>query len=124
MEMRVLLDSVIVIDHLNGIATATDYLRANIGNSAISVITRAEVLTGVEAERLSIIIQFLQQFPTLVMTVEIADLAAALRRQHRWRLPDAIQAAIAQFHQLTLATRNTCDFPPEVHTFVEVPYQL
>ena len=53
----------------------------------------------------------------------IADLAATLRRQHKWKLPDAFQAALAQTHKLKLATRNTKDFPSR-HDFVEIPYEL
>ena len=40
--MRLLLDSVIVIDHLNGIPAAGDYLRAHAEEASISVITRAD----------------------------------------------------------------------------------
>jgi hypothetical protein len=58
------------------------------------------------------------------MTVAIADLAAVLRRQENWKLPDAIQAAFVQFHQLRLVTRNIKDFPPEQYDFVDVPYSL
>ncbi|MBK6580422.1 MAG: PIN domain-containing protein, partial [Sandaracinaceae bacterium] len=54
----------------------------------------------------------------------VADLAAALRREHRWKLPDALQAAAARQHGLRLATRNTKDFPPAKHAFVVVPYTL
>jgi hypothetical protein len=43
---RYLLDSVIVIDHLNGISAATAFLREQFSVCAISVITRAEVLAG------------------------------------------------------------------------------
>ena len=38
----------ILIDHFNGRAEATHYLARVAGESAISVITRAEVLTGYE----------------------------------------------------------------------------
>ena len=41
--MEVLLDSVILIDHFNGIAAATEYLTQVNEGAAISVITRAEV---------------------------------------------------------------------------------
>ncbi|MCY4453777.1 MAG: hypothetical protein OXC01_17690 [Immundisolibacterales bacterium] len=37
-------------------------------------------------------------------------------------LPDALQAAVARRNGLRLVTRNTKDFPPERHDFVEVPY--
>ena len=54
----------------------------------------------------------------------MADLAAELRRVHRWKLPDAFQAAVAQRNALHLATRNTDDFNPQRHSFVVVPYVL
>ena len=49
-EPTVLADSVILIDHFNGIAAATEYLSGMQGKIAISVITRAEVLTGFEGK--------------------------------------------------------------------------
>lgn len=122
--MRFLLDSVILIDHFNNIEAATNYLQQNWEEIAISVITRAEVLAGFEPADALIAAQLLDRFPNLEMTVQVADLAATLRRQERWRLPDAIQAAFAQIHGLTLVTRNTRDFPPERYNFVVVPYYL
>jgi predicted nucleic acid-binding protein len=41
-----------------------------------------------------------------------------------WKLPDAFQAALALHHHLKLCTRNTKDFDPKKHSFVEVPYRL
>ncbi|PSO95549.1 MAG: PIN domain nuclease, partial [Cyanobacteria bacterium SW_6_48_11] len=92
---EVLLDSVILIDHLNEVSAATEYLRQTRNQSAISVITRAELLVGLDAPAREITSQLLDQFDTLEMTVPIADLAAVLRRQEGWKLPDAIQAAFA-----------------------------
>jgi len=54
----------------------------------------------------------------------IADLAATLRRQNRWKMPDALQAALAKHHKLKLATRDTDDFPPKRYRFVTVPYTI
>ena len=48
--LTLLLDSVILIDHFNGVAQATDYLSRWRKVAAISVITRAEVLTGFDAQ--------------------------------------------------------------------------
>lgn len=121
--MNILLDSVILIDHFNGIAAATEYLRVERGNAAISVIARAEVLAGFDAVGAERAKALLDLFPVLAITKEAADLAAVLRRQHRWKLPDAFQAALAQIHKLRLATRNTRDFPPEQFEFVTVPYE-
>ena len=44
--MRYLLDSVILIDHFNGVGAATAYLGETHGQAVVSVITRAEVLAG------------------------------------------------------------------------------
>ena len=122
--MRLLLDSVILIDHFNNIPAATAYLRQTAGESAISVITRAEVLAGFDLPRARLAMQLLAQFPTLVVDVQVADLAAALRREQGWKLPDALQAALAQLHHLTLVTRNSRDFPPARYDFVLIPYTL
>jgi predicted nucleic acid-binding protein len=122
-EVTVLLDSVILIDHLNGIRAATNYLATQEGG-AVSVITRAEVLAGVVSGGQDAVTRLLDSYPTLSLDREAADQAAELRRKYRWRLPDAFQAALAAIHGLKLATRNTRDFPPARHGFVIVPYVL
>ena len=122
--MKLLLDSLILIDHFNGVAAATRYLSEHHTDAAISVITRAEVLTGFEQRAVGKAQQFLDCFPTLAIDQAAADLAAALRREHGWKLPDAFQAAIAQQHGLKLVTRNQKDFPPRRHRFVEIPYSV
>ena len=123
MALRVLLDSVILIDHFNGVGAATAYLREVEGRAAASVITRAEVLTGFAGEALVFATALLDRYRTLAIDQEIADAAARLRRQHRWKLPDAFQAAVAQHHRLRLATRNHRDFPPGRFEFVVIPYR-
>jgi predicted nucleic acid-binding protein len=122
--VKILLDSVIVIDHLNGIEEATRYLERHAGRAAISVITRAEVLAGTKPRAVARVRRLLELFPNLAITAEIADRAAALRRKHRWKLPDAFQAALAKHHRMRLATRDTRDFRPSAHRFVIVPYTL
>lgn len=123
-QRRYLADSTVVIDHLNGIEAATKFLREHATEIAISVITRAEVLSGVEADRAADVRRLLDQFPNLGITREIADQAARFRREQRWKLPDAFQAAVARRNKLALATRNTRDFPPQRHAFVKVPYEI
>lgn len=119
-----LIDSVIVIDHLNGIDAATEFLRSVGANGMLSVITRAEVLAGVAREDLSPVRRLLDQFKTLEITAAVADRAARLRRRNGWKLPDAIQAALAIEKRVLLATRNTKDFPPSRFRFVRIPYRL
>lgn len=122
--MNRLLDSVILIDHFNGVAPATDYLARWAPDCAISAITRAEVLTGFDEADWAIPMALLAHYPVLVIDVAIADEAARLRRQYRWKLPDALQAAFAVLHGLRLVTRNTRDFPSDRFLFVDIPYQL
>jgi predicted nucleic acid-binding protein len=115
---------VIFIDHFRGHEEATRWLAAHGRESALSVLTRAEVLAGFDARDTAAATGLLDRFPALGIDRPIADLAAALRREHRWKIPDALQAALASYHGLTLATRNTRDFSPERYSFVVVPYVL
>jgi predicted nucleic acid-binding protein len=120
-----LIDSVILIDHLNGISKATQFvLRLNPLQTAISVITRAEILAGLDEEGQGNVRPLLDQYQLLIIDKPIADLAAQLRGKYGWKLPDAFQAALAQHHKTKLTTRNTKDFDPKKHDFVEVPYSL
>ena len=120
--MKYLLDSVIVIDHFNGIEAATRYLAEHGSACAVSVITRAEVLAGFDQDHAPLALELLDVFPALPITAEIADLAARRRRSERWKLPDALQAAVAMHHGLVLVTRNTRDFRSGGGLEVGVPY--
>ena len=119
------MDSVIIIDHLNGQEKATRFiLELDPQQTAISVITRAEILTGVERDEQIHVIQLLDQYKLFIIDKPIADLAANLRREHGWKLPNAFQAALAKHHKAKLTTRNIRDFNPAKLDFVEVPYTL
>ncbi len=118
-----MLDSVILIDHLNGVSAAKKFvLSLQPEENAISVITRAEILVGVESKDEALVKAFLEQFHLLIIDKAIADLAASLRKTKKWKLPDAFQAALCLHHKLRLATRNIKDFNPKEHDFVEIPY--
>jgi predicted nucleic acid-binding protein len=122
-KQKYLLDSVILIDHLNGWEESTSFLKNREGQCSISVITRAEILSGCDEDDLSKVQSFLDHFPLLNVDREAADRAAQWRRRWKARLPDALQAALAQIHGLSLVTRNTKDFPPAKYPFVLVPYR-
>ena len=122
--MKYLLDSVIVIDHLNGIGAATSLIQRHGRDLAISAITRVEVLAGLDDEAAELAAALLDQFPFLPMDAAVADEAARIRRRTRLRLPDAVQAATALRHGLELMTRNTRDFAAGKFPFVVVPYRL
>jgi hypothetical protein len=120
-----LIDSVILIDHLNGVKKSSDFLAGlDPRETAISVITRAEILCGMDESGFREAGMLLDQYVLLEIDREAADAAARLRRAYGWKLPDAFQAALAQLHQSKLSTRNTKDFNPKKHKFVEVPYTL
>ena len=122
--MKWLLDSVILIDHFNGVDPATRFIADEHTDIALSPVTRAEVLTGFPDDHRPLATELLDQFQTLPIAAAEADLAARLRRSEGWRLPDALQAAIARHNMLVLVTRNTKDFPPGRYDFVRVPYSL
>lgn len=120
-----LLDSVIIIDHFNSIPQATEFLLAlDPEKTAISVITYAEILTGLDEDGERKARPLLNSFEMLDIDAVVAEKAAKLRRQHGWKLPDAFQAAIAMLQNVKLSTRNTKDFDPQQYSFVEVPYFL
>ena len=122
--MRMLLDSNIIIDHLNNIKEATEFLANNYDNIYISVITRAEVLSGCNKKSINKVKRLLNKFPTLSMTSNDADHTAELREKHKLKLPDAIQIAIAENNNLTLVTRDTKDFTKKNIKNLLVPYKI
>jgi predicted nucleic acid-binding protein len=122
--VSVLLDSVIVIDHLNGVRAASAFLLAQGEAAAVSAITRAEVMAGCSPLEAPRVAALLDRFRFLPMDAPVADEAARVRRDTGLKLPDAIQAAFALRHGLRLATRNTKDFAPSRFPFVFAPYRL
>jgi predicted nucleic acid-binding protein len=120
-----LLDSVILIDHFNGHLKAGKFLSGlNPDATAISVITLAEILVGLEKESSVAAKLLLDQFQILSIDPPIAEKAASLRRRYGWKLPDAFQAALAIQNHILLTTRKSKDFDPRKHSFVEIPYKL
>ena len=96
------------IDHFNDIKKATKFiLGLDPDKTAISVNTRAEVLTGFEDNEARHAKALLDQFLLLLIEKETADKAAELRKTHGWKLPDAFQAALCMEHHIKLTTRNT-----------------
>ena len=77
---KYLLDTTVLIDHLNRHPQATDWLLSlQDGEAVISAVTRAEVLTGCDSdqERLETA-GFLDCYDCLPVTAQTADLAASL----------------------------------------------
>jgi predicted nucleic acid-binding protein len=112
--MKYLFDSNILIYHLKGQLNplGTSLLAAGLaGDGAYSIITKIELLgfnqSPLEELQARHLIATLQE---LELTNAIADQTIQLRKAHRIKLPDAVIAASAIVHQLTIVTRNTSDF--------------
>ncbi|CAN5583548.1 hypothetical protein BH23CHL2_BH23CHL2_23470 [soil metagenome] len=121
--MSHLIDTDVVIYHLNGVAAATQLLREIIpGRPAVSAITHMEVLEGIprspnpeEAEQR--FKAFSERVPILVVDRAVAEQCAYLRRHLRSqdrrlrpRALDLLIAATAIQHGLTLITNNPDDY--------------
>ena len=125
MKSAYLLDSVILIDHLRGIEAATKWLgKLRDGEAVLSVITRAEVLSGGTEEEAIGALELCDEFECLPLTRDDATSAAALGRKHGWKIPDAFQAAVALRTDLKLVTRDYRGFGGPKHPFVLIPYTI
>jgi predicted nucleic acid-binding protein len=103
--MRILVDSDVFVDHLRG----NRRLVAGRDELHVSAVTRAELFSGRGAEE-RLIRRLLEPMTDLPVDAAIAERAGRMRRGTSRRLPDALIAATALEHRLTLVTRNTRDF--------------
>lgn len=123
MNVTAVLDTNIVIDFLLGRPEALGEMK-RYDRRAISLITWIEVLVGAkdDAEQ-SALEGILAQFELLGIGMEVAGMAARLRRTRRIRLPDALIWASAVRAGGLLVTRNTRDFP-ENEPGIRIPYRI
>ena len=91
----------------------------------VSIITKIEFLgwkghtpEGFEESR-----EFISFAHVIPLTDEIADVAIELRRRVSIKLPDAVIAATALLHDLTLVTRNVKDFEKVMGLKVYNPFE-
>jgi predicted nucleic acid-binding protein len=99
-----LVDTDVFVDHLRG-ARELDPKSHRVH---YSVVTRAELFAGSTAKEIVSIL--LAPFRELEVGRKIAERAGRLRRESGIRLPDALIAATAVEHGLSLFTRNRTDF--------------
>lgn len=100
----VLVDTDVFIDHLRGAAE----LRAGRNRLHYSVVTRAELFAGNTA--MDLVSQLLGPLREIPVDRAVAERAGRVVREFQLRMPDALIAATALEHRLTLVTRNRKDF--------------
>ena len=115
--MRLLADTDILIDHLRG-ARRLDPGPTEI---SVSVVTRAELYAGRDADE-SVVDRLLSTVQEIEVDRAIAERAGRLRRTAGIPVPDALIAATALEHGLTLLTRNARHFQrvPELEVRADV----
>jgi predicted nucleic acid-binding protein len=99
-----LVDTDLFVDHLRG----AHELRAGRHRLFYSVVTRAELFAGTSATE--VVSRLLSAFRELPVDREVAERAGRIRRESGLRMPDALVAATAVVHGLSLATRKRRDF--------------
>jgi len=99
-----LVDTDVFVDHLRGARR----FEAKTHRVHYSVVTRAELFAGNTATDLISVL--LAPFRELSVGRAVAERAGRLRRESGVRLPDALIAATAIEHKLSLFTRNRSDF--------------
>lgn len=108
---KYLLDSNIIIYHLNGEKTATRFILENMGKCAVSHITYLEVLSfGFTNELFAVVKEFMDSFRAIDIDREITLQALENRNVKKIKVPDNIIASTAQVNNLVLVTRNVDDF--------------
>ncbi len=116
---RHLVDTAILIDHLNGRPEPRETLAQLMQESDglyASVVTKIEVLAGMRASEEKATRALFSLFRWVPLDTPIAERAGQMSREHRRRspgtdLPDYIIAATAETLRATLLTLNTKSFP-------------
>jgi predicted nucleic acid-binding protein len=120
--VKLLFDTNILIDYLNGVDQAKAELDLHT-DKAISLVTWMEVMVGANAATEFVVKSFLGEFTSLPIDENVAILAVRLRKTHKIKLPDAIIWATAQANSRILVTRNTKDFDAGTPG-IRIPYEL
>jgi predicted nucleic acid-binding protein len=102
---ELLVDTDVFVDHLRG----AHALQPGSDRISYSVITRCELFAGAGDEE-GVVKLLLSPFRELIVDRQLAERAGAIRRTSGIRTPDALIAATALTHGLTLVTRNRRDF--------------
>ena len=120
--VRVLFDSNILIDYLNGVDEARIAVSQH-RSMAISLLSWIEVLSGAKSEHEhKQARRFLTRFKRIEVDRVISAAALQVRRNRRIKVPDAIIHATAIVEKRILITRDARDFRSGIG--VIIPYTL
>lgn len=111
-----LIDTDVFIDYLRGEKKAVDYYETLTAPISVSVITVAELYTGIrsqaEEEQLDAVFNLTTVFE---VDLEVSKQGGKFRRKylrtHSVEIPDALIAATAEVHGCTLVTLNKKHYP-------------
>jgi len=125
MSEILLIDTDVIIDYLRNQADAVAYVESLTNPLLISVITVAELYSGVrEGRERSALETFISVFELISLSEEIAVKGGLYRRDfsksHKIGLADALIAATAESRGATLVTLNVKHFP--MLKSIEAPY--
>lgn len=108
-----LIDTNAVIEYLNNtLPEQAGNFIDNLVQIHLSVITRMELLSwrGATTQQIEILTSYIRSATVLGLSESVIEQTILIRKVHRIKLPDAIIAATALSHNLTLITRNMSDF--------------
>jgi len=109
--MRYLVDSNIIIYHLNDEEIATKFIFENFENIAISQINYIEVLSYPFDEESEVLVkELLESFEIIDIDSHISKQAIKNRKVAKIKIADNIIASTAIIYNLVLVTRNIKDF--------------
>lgn len=122
------IDSNILIDAMNGIVDAFGFLEEQqMAEIQISIVSAMELIVGCRNKlEMTELQKFFQKCTFLPVTATISQIAFQLMQSfylsHGLTLPDALIAATAIEHDLTLYTRNTRHFRMIPQLKISQPY--
>lgn len=121
---NVLVDTDVVVDFLRGVQPAVRFIRDHARQLHLSAIVVAEIYAGARTNEMAGIERFVESFPVIAISTEIAAAGGSLKQQygrsHGLGLADAIIAASALEHGLYLASQNVKHYP--MFPGLEPPY--
>ncbi len=126
MEQRYLIDTNVIIDNFGNKLTENGKKLLYSIDLIVSVVTKIEVLGWINAtkEQLKPLYDFMEIANVLPINEEVIEKTIAIRQTRKIALGDAIIAATAIVHNLTVISRNASDFKNITDLQVIDPYSL